>query len=60
MLTNLLITMIIISILISLYFVARARIKNIPATILLKNGTEINRFVGVKSKEYLPEQIQKY
>jgi thioredoxin 1 len=35
------------------------QVRNIPTLILLKNGKEINRFVGVKSKEYLIEQIQK-
>jgi thioredoxin 1 len=36
------------------------QVRNIPTLILLKNGKEVNRFVGVKSKEYLLEQIQKY
>ena len=36
------------------------QVRNIPTLILLKNGKEINRFVGVKSKEFLLEQIQKY
>jgi len=35
------------------------QVRNIPTLVLLKNGKEINRFVGVKSKEYLIEQIQK-
>ena len=35
------------------------QVRNIPTLILLKNGKEINRFVGVKSKEYLIQQIQK-
>jgi thioredoxin 1 len=36
------------------------QVRNIPTLILLKNGVEINRFVGVKSKEFLLEQIQKH
>jgi len=36
------------------------QVRNIPTLILLKNGKEINRFVGVKSKDFLLEQIQKY
>jgi thioredoxin 1 len=36
------------------------QVRNIPTLILLKNGKEVNRFVGVKSKEFLLEQIQKY
>lgn len=33
-------------------------VRNIPTLILLKNGTEINRFVGVKSKDFLLKQLQ--
>jgi thioredoxin 1 len=36
------------------------QVRNIPTLILLKNGKEINRFVGVKSKQFLLEQINKY
>lgn len=35
-------------------------IKSIPTLILFKNGKEMNRFVGVKSKEYLIKQINNY
>ena len=35
------------------------KVKNIPTMILFKNGKEHSRFVGVKSKEFLLEQIQK-
>ena len=35
------------------------QVRNIPTMILFKNGKEINRFVGVKSKEFLLQQIQK-
>jgi thioredoxin 1 len=33
------------------------RVKSIPTLILFKNGTEINRFVGIKNKEFLIRQI---
>ena len=35
------------------------QVRNIPTLILLKNGVEINRFVGIKSKEFLMQQIKK-
>jgi thioredoxin 1 len=35
------------------------QVRNIPTLILLKNGTEVNRFVGIKSKEFLLQQINK-
>jgi thioredoxin 1 len=35
------------------------RVRNIPTLILLKNGMEINRFVGIKNKEFLLQQINK-
>jgi len=35
------------------------KVRSIPTLILLKNGTEINRFVGIKSKDFLLQQIQK-
>ncbi|HEY4787729.1 MAG TPA: thioredoxin [Bacteroidales bacterium] len=34
------------------------RVRNIPTMILFKNGVEINRFVGIKNKDYLLKQIQ--
>ena len=34
------------------------KVRNIPTMILLKNGVEVNRFVGVKNKEFLLKQIQ--
>ena len=34
-------------------------VRNIPTLILLKNGKEIDRFVGVKPKDYLIKQIKK-
>ena len=35
------------------------KVKSIPTLILFKNGVEINRFVGLKSKDFLLQQIQK-
>jgi len=35
------------------------KVRSIPTLILLKNGVEVNRFVGVKSKDFLLQQIQK-
>ena len=34
------------------------KIRGIPTMVLFKNGAEVNRFVGVKSKEFLVKQIQ--
>lgn len=34
-------------------------IRNIPTMVLFKNGKEINRFVGIKNKEFLINQIRK-
>jgi thioredoxin 1 len=38
---------------------SRFAIKGIPTMLLLRNGQEINRFVGVKSKDFLLAQINK-
>jgi thioredoxin 1 len=35
------------------------RVRSIPTLILIKNGTEINRFVGIKSKDFLLKEIAK-
>ena len=35
------------------------KVRSIPTLILLKNGTEINRFVGIKSKDFLLNEISK-
>lgn len=35
------------------------QVRNIPTMILLKDGKEINRFVGIKNKEFLLQQINK-
>ena len=34
------------------------QVRSIPTLILFKNGKEISRFVGVKSKEFLLQQIK--
>jgi thioredoxin 1 len=36
---------------------AKYKIRNIPTMILFRNGKEINRFVGAKSKDFLLKQI---
>jgi thioredoxin 1 len=33
------------------------QVRNIPTLILLRNGVEVNRFVGIKNKEFLIQQI---
>jgi thioredoxin 1 len=35
------------------------KVRNIPTMILLKNGAEVNRFVGIKSKDFLLKEIAK-
>jgi len=35
------------------------QVRNIPTMILYKNGKEIERFVGIKSKAFLVQQINK-
>jgi thioredoxin 1 len=35
------------------------KVRNIPTMILFKNGAEINRFVGIKSKEFLLKEMAK-
>lgn len=35
------------------------KVRNIPTMILFKDGSEINRFVGIKSKEFLLKEIAK-
>ena len=35
------------------------QVRNIPTLILLKNGREVDRFVGIKNKEFLLQQINK-
>jgi thioredoxin 1 len=34
------------------------KVRSIPTLILFKNGMEINRFVGIKSKDFLLKQLQ--
>lgn len=35
------------------------KVRSIPTMILFKNGIEINRFVGIKSKEFLLKEMAK-
>jgi len=35
------------------------KVRNIPTMILFKNGAEVNRFVGIKSKEFLLKEMAK-
>jgi thioredoxin 1 len=35
------------------------KVRSIPTLILLKNGREVNRYVGIKSKDFLLQQIHK-
>jgi len=38
---------------------AKFSVRNIPTLILMKNGKEIDRIVGVKPKDYLVKRIRK-
>jgi thioredoxin 1 len=38
---------------------AKFSVRNIPTLILMKNGKEIDRFVGVKPKDFLLKQLAK-
>jgi thioredoxin 1 len=38
---------------------AKFGVRSIPTLVLMKNGKEIDRFVGVKSKDFLVNQINK-
>jgi len=38
---------------------SRYAVRSIPTLILFKDGNEINRFVGVKSKDFLLKEIRK-
>ncbi len=35
------------------------KVRSIPTLILFKNGKEVKRFVGVKSKEFLLKEVEK-
>ena len=37
----------------------RYKVRSIPTLILFKNGVEVNRFVGIKTKEFLLKEIGK-
>jgi thioredoxin 1 len=36
------------------------KVRSIPTLVLLKNGVEVNRFVGLKNKEFLLKQLQNH
>ena len=38
---------------------AKYGVRSIPTLILFKNGKEVNRFVGVKTKDFLLKEINK-
>ncbi|MBU0489682.1 MAG: thioredoxin [Bacteroidetes bacterium] len=38
---------------------AKYQVKGIPTMILFRNGKEVSRFVGVKSKDFLKKQMMK-
>ncbi len=38
---------------------AKYGVRSIPTLILFKNGKEINRFIGVKTKDFLLKEIKK-
>ena len=37
----------------------RFQVRNIPTLVLLKNGVEVNRFVGIKNGEFLLKEMNK-
>jgi thioredoxin 1 len=37
----------------------RFKVRSIPTLILFKNGIEVNRFVGIKTKDFLLKEIEK-
>ena len=39
---------------------ATYKVRGIPTMILFKDGKEVNRFVGVKSKDFLLKEINKF
>lgn len=39
---------------------ATFKVRGIPTMILFKDGQEVNRFVGVKSKDFLLKEINKF
>ena len=39
---------------------ATYKVRGIPTMILFQNGKEVNRFVGVKSKDFLLKEINKF
>lgn len=39
-------------------FARKYNVRSIPTMILFKNGVEINRFVGIKNRDFLLKQIR--
>ena len=38
---------------------AKFKVRSIPTLVLMKNGKEIHRFVGVKTKDYLMKELER-
>ena len=38
---------------------AKFKVRSIPTLVLMKNGKEIHRFVGVKTKDYLVKELER-
>ena len=36
------------------------QVRNIPTLILFKDGREVNRFVGIKSRDFLLQELRKF
>ena len=36
------------------------QVRNIPTLILFENGREVNRFVGIKSRDFLLKELRKF
>jgi thioredoxin 1 len=36
------------------------QVRNIPTLILFKNGVEVNRYVGIKSRDFLLQEFEKF
>ena len=39
---------------------ARFNVQSIPTMLILKNGKEIDRIIGVQSKEAIAQRLEKY
>ncbi len=38
---------------------SKSKVRNIPTLVLYRDGQEINRFVGVKTKKFLKKELEK-